>query len=248
MTADDAEVTVTGLVEDVTGSYLSGWAIDPARAVPCEIVVVDADDAVVARGLADRRRSDLALYGFGQDAFGFRLAVASLGASPSLRVYADGAELSGSPVAAGPGRFDGVVAVIDGHAEGWVHERLAEFAAPEVTLFDRDGLCLGHGASVREVADPLFSPARFRIRLDPIAYRRPELTLRAEAAGVTFARTQAPLTVVGALDRCDAGTGEAGVCTGWIACDEAPSLPLEIELRLDDVLVDHTTASLPRRR
>jgi GT2 family glycosyltransferase/glycosyltransferase involved in cell wall biosynthesis len=238
----DGGITVTGLVESLNGAYLTGWAIDTARDTPCEIVVVDAAETVVAAGLADRPRSDLAAYGMGRTDFAFRLAVPALGEAGALYVYADGAELMGSPLHVGPGRWDGAVSVIGGWAEGWLHERRLGFAPPTVTLLDQDGVCLGEDQTVRGDGDPLFNPARFRIRLPPRAWRRPELALRAVVDGQIAATAHARLTLTGFLDELSATH-----CRGWMFCPEAPDIKWIVEVRMDGSLVANGRADLPRQ-
>ena len=244
----EPQITVTGLVEPLTGAVLTGWALDTERDTPCEITVLDETGAVAARGRADQHRSDLAAYGFGRSDFAFRLAIPNLGQGGALRILADAAELIGSPLETGPGVWDGVVSVHDGWAEGWVHERRLSFDPPVVTLFDQDDIELGQGETIGSDAGTPFRPARFRIRLHPAAWRRPELALRATVPGpgpgagpIVFATTQTCLTLTFCLDHIDA-TG----CAGWAFCPEAPSTPLAIEVRRDGALVGEVTADQPR--
>jgi GT2 family glycosyltransferase len=237
----DAPVTVTGLVEAPAGAYLTGWAIDTERDTSCAIVVLNEADQVVASGLADRPRSDLAVYGFGRSDFAFRLPIPDLGQGGALRIIADGAELTGSPLPTGAGLWDGAVSVHDGWAEGWVHERRLGFDPPLVTLLDQDDVELGAGETVSGAGDALFHPARFRIRLHPAAWRREELALRATVDGTAFATTQTCLTLKGCLDEV-----ELARCAGWLLCPEALSTRMRIEARRDGVLVGEATADQPR--
>ena len=233
--------TINGQVEGLAGAALTGWAIDLARSAPCGIVVRDAAGAEVAHGRADQWRSDLGSHGFGRSDFGFRLVITSLGQNGALHIYADDVELAGSPLATGAGHYDGALALQDGWAEGWVHERQMEFEPPVVTLLDQDDVCVGTDLAVLVPGNPVFTPARFRIPLRQAAWARPELALRAAVNGVTFATTYTRLTLHGHLDVLTDGR-----CAGWLLCPQAPSVRFGIEAFRDGQRVGTGAAVLGR--
>jgi GT2 family glycosyltransferase/glycosyltransferase involved in cell wall biosynthesis len=244
--------SVIGALDGVVGALLTGWAVATGRATPCAVVVADADGTVVARGTATVARPELAHQGVahpvqGRTTVGFRIPLPDLPGG-TLRVFADGVELPGSPISVGREVFDGAIALIDGAIEGWVHARALPGAPPAISLHDQSGVCLGTCRAVPAVAETgaadladLFRPARFRIPLPSFAWGNGILHVRAEADGVVFAAASIELTLRGWVDTI----GPDQYC-GWLFSPEAPDRHFELELVCDGVVAATGRAILPR--
>jgi hypothetical protein len=94
--ADAAPGHLDSNVERIENGFVEGWAVD--RASPLRPVEIDisVDGVLVARGLANRYRTDLEMAGLGDGRCGFRIAVPeNVGSLSNLSVRrtADGAEL-----------------------------------------------------------------------------------------------------------------------------------------------------------
>ena len=183
--------------------------------MPCRIAVSDSNGWVVATGLADCRRSDLAALNPGRSDFAFRLLLPPVSGPASFVVSADGVVLPNSPVCMGPGLFDGTATCSDGTVSGWVTERVfdgATFHPPVIRAVDQDGRVLGETASGIEPGDdPGFAPAAFRLELPDWAFANKSLDIQLHANGTAFARCTATLHVIGYID---ALTPER--CAGWV--------------------------------
>lgn len=122
---------IIGVVTGFRGPFLCGWASssDPS-ATNCLIEVRDDDGRLLRRG---RTASHLVDRGN----VGFRLPIGypSCDRVTSIRVFADGTEISGSPVAIGPGCYDGEI-WLDTNATvcGWVSERRSPTEPPYIEI------------------------------------------------------------------------------------------------------------------
>ena len=242
-TSESAEgARVTAQLEGFEGSWLVGWARSQADAKPCIISVRDQSGAQIAEGEASRHRSDLAALDLGHSDFGFRIQVPDLGTTEFVRVFANGMELRGSPLAVGQGHFDGRLYVENGFATGWVTERLQLFSPPQIDIVGPAGNIIASAPSQLDDSggDPGFVPARFRISLAALLGRT-EVLIRACAKGVPFARAGCNLRVVGHLD---VATPEHWA--GWVSLPDAPSADFAIEIRRDGELVATAPCTIAR--
>ena len=233
-----------GHADGLVGAYVSGWAAsglhgDPE---PCRVTVETADGTVLASGLANRKRPDLAVLG-GRINIGFRILVEDFAGSPLLRVRADRVELPNSPIYVGPDRFDGDFALHGDVATGWVRARVPYPSSPRVTLHADDGTEVGASLAeyVIEAADPHASRARFRIEIADRMFGIGEFTLVARADGRAFARALGHLPIDGYLDVLDAGH-----CAGWLICVAAPHRQLQLEMLRDGIVAGRGRCSVDR--
>ena len=159
-------------------------------------------------------------------------------------VRADGVELTGSPIRAGAGRYDGFLAVHDGIAHGWVTERRIGFEAPSITLIDQNHNIVASGESVldRDADDPFFTQAKFHFALPASCFGRRRLRLRALANDVEFGSPQnCALRLTGFLDVVSTER-----CAGWLMSRDAPARRFDIEVLRDGQLVGCGRCNLAR--
>jgi hypothetical protein len=112
--------TVIGHVDGFEGNYVVGWAVPKNHDLSCTIEIFDASENLLTSGKAERARQDLSVLGLGRNTFAFRISLADAMASKHIRVFADGAELPGSPVPMGSLRFDGAMQVVEDVTHPWV--------------------------------------------------------------------------------------------------------------------------------
>ncbi len=223
---------IRGQVDGMEGSYIVGWAVAEPDTGTCAITISDEAGNVVAKGRATRHRADLASLNLSRTSFAFRIPVRCTAERRVLHIRADGQELPHSPVTIGAGQFDGDATIEAGRVTGWVSERMAGFAPPEITVTDQHGRVVARGAARRDAgqADPLFAPARFSLELDDACFGAGELVLTLRAAGMPFARCNCTLTLRGNLE-----TLTIRSCAGWLISPEAPERAFTIEIYQDGV-------------
>lgn len=229
---------VRGRAERFSGVYLQGWAYSGTERC-CQIVVRDDQGCAIARGEATEERADLLALGAGRSDFGFRVPIMTLGDRPALHVLADGIELAGSPLRAGPGQFDGNLAVVNGFAVGSVSERVAKFCPPDIQILTGNGDVVARGPSSRIEGDE--GPARFRIDLSALCGCG-RVSIAAVANGVAFARAICNLRLVTGLE-----VATRGHCAGWIFSPDAHSARLAVEIRRDGQLVAIAPVNVARQ-
>ncbi len=185
------------------GSYVVGWAPAVPDTGNCAITVTDKDGKLLAKGRASRHRPDLAALGLGRTTLRLPDRRAA-GAEPRvLRVFADGEELLGSPLHAGPGIFDAGCGVDGDRVVGWADR------AP-----DRRASPLHHRAQTIPAwrstrgpepvrpggGDPLFTPANFSLRLDDECFGAGEMLLDIFANGTLRIGAPHAISPYGNLD------------------------------------------------
>jgi GT2 family glycosyltransferase/glycosyltransferase involved in cell wall biosynthesis len=234
--------TIRGHVDGLEGNYVAGWAINDGGA-PCQITIRDAKKKVLASGQASIERPDLFSLGKGRCDIAFRIKLPSLGAAKALHVWADGVEISHAPIALGQGLFDGYVSVGAAHAEGWVAERVPDFAAPLITAIDQHGAVVMHCQSRRDekAADPAFAPATFSGVFEDGCFGKGELLLSFLANGVKFAEGSCNLPLHGFLEVVSADR-----CSGWLLSPAAPDRAFAIEIWRDGKPVARTKTDIVR--
>ncbi|MBV9824905.1 MAG: glycosyltransferase [Alphaproteobacteria bacterium] len=198
---------------------------------------------MLGTGRANRVRPDLHILGLGRTDFAFRFAVKVERAS-LVRVLVAGSELAGSPIAVGPGIWDGVLEITAGAATGWVTERcVASKTAPLIDIVDEQGEQVGQGRAVLHApaVDTGFAPAPFSIPLPDRCFGRGETRYFGRINGNLFAETWATLGLDGFLDFISPER-----CAGWLLSPDAPERNFEIELRLDGRLHATVLACRPR--
>ena len=235
-------MAIRGHVDTMEGSYITGWAAAIPDTGNCAITVVDMDGKLLAKGRASRHRPDLAALGLGRTTLAYRIAIPLGTETRQVRVLADGEELVGSPIKVGPGVFDGFCAVEGDQVTGWVTERGKGGAAPFITILNQAGEEVARGQSVFETAaDPLFTQARFRLRLDDECFGAGEMLLDAYANGVPLGRTGCSLALHAYLEVI---TPER--LTGWLHAPDAPKRAFELAVYRDGKL--RKTAPCDRER
>ena len=98
----DLPAPINGYVDDVSHEDIRGWAFDPAQPDVAVTLVVSADDAVLARVVANSFRADLAAAGIGDGRHAFRIECGKLGlplgpVTISVQVEGSGVHLPRSP-------------------------------------------------------------------------------------------------------------------------------------------------------
>lgn len=231
-----------GFVEGCVSNFIHGWAV-AADGSPVSISVCDVAGGVLVRESPTEYRPDIARLGFVNATCGFRVAVPGVDRLALLRVFANDVELVGSPVAVGPGLFDGALEVRDGIACGWVSERRIGFAGALVEFRDQDNALLGATEALVdfEAEGDARAKAQFAIPLSPIAYGRTDLIVRAIVNGLRVAETLSPLRLEGFLDALTPAH-----CSGWLLSPDAPGRVLAVEVYRDGVLVGEGRCDLPR--
>ena len=235
-------MSVRGAADGFEGLCIAGWAIADPDDHSCQIEVRDPAGKLVASGRASRARPDLAGLGFGRSTFAFRLPLGAIAAATTLTVTADGQELFGSPLAAGPGLFDGFADVSNGYIDGWVTERCADARPPLIEVVDATGAVLAAARARidRSGTDPFFTPARYFIAIPTVCAGRGDTQLRIHANGVPVGQpVTVRLDVQGALDHADPLR-----CTGWLGSREAPGRRFELEVFRDGRKVGEGIANI----
>jgi hypothetical protein len=87
-----------GVVEEVEGGMIAGWARDAGRPDAPVALELAADGEVIARTVADRSRPDLDMAGLGACAFRLRFEAPPQARLLTLSRAEDGADLNGSPI------------------------------------------------------------------------------------------------------------------------------------------------------
>jgi GT2 family glycosyltransferase len=227
---------VVGGVDGLIGASVFGWAYDREFARRRVKIALHIDDRLAAETVANGLRRELAGVG-GHDGFsGFVCLVPpeKFVAGASLRVYADGTELTAAPLILGENQIDGLFEPIEkAVATGWVRERVLEPTRAVLDLYvdgklertfvaDRPRGELkthGFGDGCFGFAEPLpescFDGAEHQIEL------------RHHASGTIVApgprRFRA--SFVGVLERLDQYGG-----WGWLFCREAPRVPVRLDI------------------
>lgn len=226
---------IVGLVEGLEGSTVRGWAL--SNEPTCQINVADGEGRIVATGIAakPRQAADRPPY-----RIGFRIETGVPAASRSLRVFAGGHELAGSPLTLGPGLFDGGLEVRDGRISGWVQERVAAHRPAPVCIHDQYGQLL---ATVEPEAAAMHGhgPYTFGCDIPPALHGWQEIGLRASCNGVTFAKASCSLPVEGCLDAL-----QPGQIVGWAMIPGMPDRKLKLEVCVNGQMVKTVTCNLLR--
>ncbi len=219
-------MAITGHVDHMEGAYLTGWAVAVPDSGNCAITVTDEQGQLLAKGRASRHRGDLVSLGFGRSTLAFRVAVPH-SAPRRLHIWANGEELPGSPLHTGAGLFDGQAWLDRDTVVGWVAERVAGFAPPQISIVNHAGVEVGRGMSAfsADDADPLFRPARFAIKLDDRCFGAGEILMTLLANGVAFAATSCQLGIAGNLESISATR-----CAGWLVSPEAPGRAFSLDV------------------
>ncbi|MDE1895819.1 MAG: glycosyltransferase [Rhodospirillales bacterium] len=232
-----------GHVDTMEGSYLTGWAASIPDTGNCAITVVDAQGRLIAKGRASRHRPDLAALGLGRTTLGYRIAIPLGTEAKQLRVLANGEELIGSPLAIGPGLFDGFCTVEADMVTGWVSERTRTETPPLLTVMNSAGVEVARGLARfdERPADPLFAPARFNLKLSSDCFGAGEMLLDVFANAKLIGRTGCNLRVHANLEFISSEQ-----VTGWIHAADVPSRNFELDIYRDGKLVDTTACDRER--
>lgn len=180
---------IAGRVDGMQGIYVVGWAVADPDIKNCTITAATEDGTVVATGRASRHRADLANLRSGRANIAFWIALPGCTEPRSLHILADGVELPGSPVHAGPGRYDGHCKLDGRVLKGWVRERVPELTEPLISAVTQTGEIVGEAQSSlnrNEYTDP-FSKAAFAIELPEACFGPEAMLLDILADGTKFA-------------------------------------------------------------
>ena len=224
-------MAIRGRVDGMQGRDVTGWALPASGRKPCTVTVTDEDGNLIAKGPAAQPRPDLAALGLGRNNLAFRLQLPDCAQRRRFRIFADGVELPGSPLEAGPGRYDGDCMVDRGVLKGWVRERVPELTAPAINIVTQHGVVVGQTQSGRDTESES-SRAAFEILLHDRCYGAGELRLAVLADGIGFTETTCNLSLQGSIDLI---TPE--VCSGWLIAPDVPEKQLEIEIFRNDIAV-----------
>ena len=228
-------MAIIGHVDEMEGCYLTGWAATKPDAGNCIITITDLEGKLLAKGRASRHRSDLASLGLGRTTLAYRIAVPLGTEDKQLRVLANGEELIGSPVRVGPGLYDGFCTVEADLVTGWVTERAKNGRAPFIAAVNQMGVEVARGASKLDErpADPLFTPARFNLKLDSDCFGAGEMLLNVYADGKLIGRTSCNLSLRANLENISPER-----ITGWVHAPEAPQRQFELAVYRDGRLIE----------
>ena len=233
-------MTVRGRVDGMLGRFISGWAV-PAHGRHCAITVQDAKVGLIARGKANQERADLADLGLGRNDFAFSLELPGCEQRRAFHVFADGEELAGSPLLAGPGQYDGDCMMDHGVLKGWVRERTPELRTHRISVMTQHGEMVGEGRSAPALA-AFPNCAGFSIELSNAVFGAGELRLRVLADGTPFTECACELPLQGSIDLITPQT-----CAGWLlAPDAPPQRRLEIEIFRNGEPVAMAPCTMPR--
>ena len=232
-------MTVRGRVDGMLGRFVSGWAL-PAHGRHCAIMVKDAQGGPVVRGMASQERADLADLGLGRSDFAFCLELPGCEQRRAFHVLADGEELAGSPLLAGPGQYDGDCMMDRGVLKGWVRERTPALSTPCISVVTQHGEVVGEGLSAIALAD-FPNCAGFGIELSNAVFGAGELRLRVLADGTPFTECACELPLQGSIDLITPQS-----CAGWLLAPDAPHRLLEIEFFRNGEPVAIAPCSMPR--
>jgi GT2 family glycosyltransferase/glycosyltransferase involved in cell wall biosynthesis len=224
-----------GAIDGLIGNAVFGWAYDRDFGRRRVKITLFVNGRMAAETTANGLRRELAGIG-GHDGFsGFACVVPpeQFVSGGAIRVFADGSELTETPMLLGPDRIDGIFEPIQGAvAGGWVRERVRE---PVRALLD----LVVDGSSVRPVVADRpreelrgtgmgdgcfgFSETLPASCLDGGEHR---IEFRHRASGTVLAPGPRPFraSFAGAVERLD----PAG-CAGWVYCREAPDRPVRID-------------------
>ncbi|HTQ71934.1 MAG TPA: glycosyltransferase [Acidocella sp.] len=236
-------MAIRGHVDTMEGSYVTGWAASVPDTGNCAITVTDMDGKLLAKGRASRHRPDLAALGLGRTTLAYRIALPLGTEARQLRVFANGEELVGSPLNVGPGLYDGACAIEADQVTGWATERAKTGAAPFITVVTQTGLEVARGPSQFETgaADPLFTPARFSLKLDDECFGAGEMLLSIYANGTLLGRTSCNLALRANLELITPHR-----MVGWLYAPEAPKRNFELAVYRNGALVETTACDRAR--
>ena len=223
-------MAIIGHVDNMEGCYALGWAMAQPDSGNCTISITDSQGELLAKGRAARHRADLAVLGLGRTTLGFRIPVPHADTPRRLHIWANNEPVPGSPLQTGPGLYDGQASLEADYITGWVTERRPGFTPPFITVRNHLGVEVGRGQSQfdDDMSDPLFTPARFSIRLDDCCFGAGEMPLHVFADGVPFASTVCNLALTGNLEVISATR-----CQGWLFSPDVPERAFEIEIFRD---------------
>ncbi|HXP04532.1 MAG TPA: glycosyltransferase, partial [Stellaceae bacterium] len=234
--ADGKRFNTIGALDGLIGGSIFGWAYDRDFGRRRVKITMYVDGKLAAETTANGLRRELAGKGNHDGFSGFVCTIPpeKFVAGASVRLFADGNELTVAPLILGPKQIDGIFEPIDGIvAGGWVRERTRE---PTRAMLDMsvDGKIVraitadrlreelkahGVGDGCFGFAEPL--PASC---LDGAEH---EISFVHRISGTTVApgprRFRA--AYVGALERLDQYGGG-----GWVHCRETPGRPIALDI------------------
>ncbi len=234
---------VLGHVDGLEGRFLSGWARCDEERDTCLIRVFNNFGSELGRGRASHHRPDLNAITPGRSDFAFRIPLEIPTETERLHVWADDQELHGSPIEMGPGRFDGAIQVRDGVVEGWVTERRVTAEPIRIEIIDQYGRIAAEGLAPDKIGKPGMSLIRapINIPLNPGCFGVGELSLKAYANGVPFAKVMCNARILGYLDALTSRQ-----CRGWLFSPDASSVRHKIEVYIDGERAGSGVCSIPR--
>src|ERR1700722_13388590 len=225
-----------GAIDGLLGTALFGWAYDRDFGRRRVKITMYIDGQFAAETTANGLRRELAGIG-GHDGFsGFVCQIPRERFRPgaSIRLFADGSELTAAPIVLGPGQVDGIVEPVPGApVAGRVRERVLEPPRAVLDLYidgrpartvtaDRlraelkahgigDG-CFGFSETL---PDNCLDGGEHRI----------EFRHRASGGLIATGTSRFRATHVGMLERLDQDGG-----AGWVFCREAPNRPVSLDV------------------
>jgi GT2 family glycosyltransferase len=227
---------IAGAIDGLIGGSIFGWAYDRDFGRRRVRITMYVDDRLAAEAMANGLRRELAGIGSHDGFSGFVCAIPpeSFAAGAAIRVFADGIELTQTPLLLGPHHIDGIFEPLDGvMVSGWVRERTRETTRAELDM-------LVDGAIVRTIiADRLRDELKAHgvgdgqfgfaetLPTSCLDGGEHEILLRHRASGTMLApgprRFRARYG--GFLERLDQYGG-----AGWVCCREAPDRPIGLDI------------------
>ena len=236
-------MAITGRVDGMAGPCIIGWAFSDGDRESCEILILDEEGLELASGRAALHRPDLVSAGVGRTDLAFRIAVENPAQRRMLHVFANGVELTGSPITTGAGVYDSDFAIVQATVTGWITERVAHFAPPLIQVMNQHGSVVGAARAelVADPSDPRHSHALFSIELDDQCFGCGEMRLRILADGVTIGEQLYLLELSGNLDSINNES-----CAGWLFSSDAPDRVLKFDVFQNGVFAGQGLCKLSR--
>lgn len=241
---------VKGRLEGVREAILIGWALSTQSLAERRLIEILEGDQVIAQGLADSPRKDLATRGIGDGRYGFQIALPTrLHDGQPHRLWArDRASrtpLLGDVTVTQPklviGAIDGIA---DGHVFGWVP---GEHGSPPDIEFQVDGQCVGRATA--KLARPDMYSNREDLRIWGFSCdlgqaleqaTAPVLTALHAGLGLHLGNSPMDIRTHAAFGSVDQISGPD--MRGWVCLAARQAGPATLEIWVDGQQVDTVTA------
>ena len=232
---------VIGHLDGLRGDTIVGWAL--ANESICQVTAVDQDGKTLGAGKAQHERPDLLCLNQGRCDFAFEIPLTLGGQVRRIHVFANGSEISNSPLVIEVGKFDGAFRIIRGMVDGWIAERVTSGTPRNIVIKDQDNVevfktCCQSNEHIGTSQD---NTACFYGKLDQVCFGAGEKCLSAFANDTKFAEVNCNLSLSGNVERVNLDG-----CSGWLLSTDAPEREFEFQVWVANKLVGLAKCHLPR--